>query len=90
LRVEVVAHRGASAYAPENTLAAFRRAAALGADRFECDVVRTKDGRVVVLHDDTVDRTTNGTGRIDALAFADVRTTTRRRSSGSPAGAWRG
>ncbi|MEU1413008.1 glycerophosphodiester phosphodiesterase family protein [Streptomyces sp. NPDC005731] len=55
----VVAHRGASAYAPENTLAAVDRAAAMGIDRVENDVQRTKDGRLVVIHDATLSRTTD-------------------------------
>ncbi|MFG2516831.1 glycerophosphodiester phosphodiesterase [Streptomyces sp. NPDC048584] len=55
----VIAHRGASAYAPENTLAAVDRAAALGVDWVENDVQRTRDGELVVLHDDSLQRTTD-------------------------------
>ncbi|WP_431998300.1 glycerophosphodiester phosphodiesterase [Streptomyces fungicidicus] len=55
----VIAHRGASAYAPENTLAAVDRAAELGADWVENDVQRTRDGELVVLHDDSLQRTTD-------------------------------
>src|SRR5262245_18578452 len=55
----IVAHRGASAYAPENTLAAVDRRTALGFSWIENDVQRTKDGRLVVIHDTTLDRTTN-------------------------------
>ncbi|GAA4950451.1 hypothetical protein GCM10023238_15950 [Streptomyces heliomycini] len=55
----VMAHRGASAYAPENTLAAVDRAAALGVDWVENDVQRTRDGELVVLHDDSLQRTTD-------------------------------
>src|SRR5690242_1220599 len=62
--VAVVAHRGASAYAPENTMAAFRLAATLGADAIELDVHLTADDRLVVLHDDTLERTTTGTGLV--------------------------
>ncbi|MFF9203349.1 glycerophosphodiester phosphodiesterase [Streptomyces sp. NPDC014986] len=58
-RPVVVAHRGASAYAPENTLAAVDKAAALGIDWVENDVQRTKDGELVVLHDDSLRRTTD-------------------------------
>ncbi|MFD1659865.1 glycerophosphodiester phosphodiesterase [Streptomyces caeni] len=58
-RLVVVCHRGASAYAPENTLAAVDRAAALGFGWIENDVQRTKDGRLVVIHDATLARTTN-------------------------------
>jgi glycerophosphoryl diester phosphodiesterase len=56
---QVIAHRGASAYAPENTLAAIDKAAALGIDRVENDVQRTKDGELVVIHDDSLRRTTD-------------------------------
>ncbi|MFF5157132.1 glycerophosphodiester phosphodiesterase [Streptomyces sp. NPDC000348] len=55
----VIAHRGASAYAPENTLAAVDKAAALGVDWVENDVQRTRDGELVVLHDDSLQRTTD-------------------------------
>lgn len=59
--------------APENTIAAFRRAIELwGADQLELDVRLTGDGHVVVIHDDTVDRTTNGTGRVDAMSLAEL------------------
>ncbi|MFD3503153.1 glycerophosphodiester phosphodiesterase family protein [Streptomyces sp. NPDC058676] len=58
-RPAVIAHRGASAYAPENTLAAVDKAAGLGIDWVENDVQRTKDGRLVVLHDDNLRRTTD-------------------------------
>ncbi|WP_149550982.1 glycerophosphodiester phosphodiesterase [Streptomyces marokkonensis] len=58
-RPVIVAHRGASAYAPENTLAAVDKAAALGVDWVENDVQRTKDGELVVLHDDSLQRTTD-------------------------------
>lgn len=60
--VAIIAHRGASAYAPENTLAAFRKAKELGAQWIECDVQLTKDGQPVIFHDSTLNRTTNGTG----------------------------
>jgi len=60
----VFAHRGASAYAPENTLAAFQLALEQGADGIELDVNLTTDGHVVVIHDSIVDRTTNGSGEV--------------------------
>jgi glycerophosphoryl diester phosphodiesterase len=72
-RVLGVAHRGASRVAPENTLAAFRRALDAGAAAVECDVQRTRDGRLVVMHDQTVDRTTDGRGPVAALTFEEVR-----------------
>lgn len=68
-----IAHRGASARAPENTLAAFREAARLGADAIECDVRLCGDGKPVVIHDDTVDRTTDGRGAVARLTLADLR-----------------
>jgi len=57
--IDVIAHRGASAYAPENTLAAFALAAEQGADWFELDCTLTKDGEVIVIHDDDIERTTD-------------------------------
>jgi glycerophosphoryl diester phosphodiesterase len=68
----IIAHRGSSAHAPENTLAAFTLAADQGADAIELDVTLTRDGQVVVIHDDTLDRTTNGTGRVDQLLYAEI------------------
>jgi glycerophosphoryl diester phosphodiesterase len=67
------AHRGASARAPENTLAAFREAEAAGADGLELDVHLSRDGVPVVIHDDTVDRTTDGSGAVGALTFREIR-----------------
>jgi glycerophosphoryl diester phosphodiesterase len=78
----VVAHRGASRYAPENTLAAFRLALAQGAWAVECDVRRTRDDRLVVIHDATVDRTTDGSGLVTALPLDAIR--------GLDAGRWFG
>jgi len=69
----VIAHRGDKAYAPENTLSAFKQAAEKGADAVEFDVKLTSDGHVIVLHDQTVDRTTSGTGDVSKLSFAAVR-----------------
>lgn len=68
----VLAHRGASAYAPENTLAAFNLAFELGADGIELDVSLTRDGIPVVIHDDTVDRTTNGHGAVNQFTLAEL------------------
>lgn len=72
-RALAIAHRGASREAPENTLAAFRRALDAGAPAIECDVQRTRDGRLVVIHDQTVDRTTDGRGAVAALTFEEIR-----------------
>lgn len=69
----VWAHRGASATAPENTLAAFRRALEAGADGVELDVHLTADGHVIVIHDATLDRTTSGRGRVADLPLSAVR-----------------
>ncbi|MFI6996335.1 glycerophosphodiester phosphodiesterase [Nocardia sp. NPDC050175] len=71
--VTVVAHRGLAAGLPENTLAAFRGAAALGVDGIEIDLRVTADGQVVVMHDDTVDRTTDGHGRVVDLTLAEIK-----------------
>jgi glycerophosphoryl diester phosphodiesterase len=69
----VVAHRGNSAVAPQNTLAAFEAAWRAGAGSIELDVQLTADGEVVVIHDDTVDATTDGTGALAGLSLGDVR-----------------
>jgi glycerophosphoryl diester phosphodiesterase len=69
----VVAHRGASGHAPENTMRAFRLAAEMGADAIELDVHRTADGELAVIHDDTLDRTTDRTGAVASLAMAEIR-----------------
>ena len=70
----VTGHRGASGTVPENTLGAFKRALELGADAIELDVHRTKDGQMVVIHDDTVNRTTNGRGAVAEMTFEQIRT----------------
>jgi glycerophosphoryl diester phosphodiesterase len=72
-RPTIFAHRGSSAYAPENTLAAFKLAVTQHADGIELDAKLTADGQVVVMHDDTIDRTTNGTGRIKSLNLEDLK-----------------
>jgi glycerophosphoryl diester phosphodiesterase len=69
----VIAHRGASGTCPENTLAAFRHAQALGADMIELDVQLARDGNVVVIHDWTLDRTTDGSGPVGARSLAELR-----------------
>jgi glycerophosphoryl diester phosphodiesterase len=71
-RRRVVGHRGNRAHAPENTLPSFREAVALGVDAVELDVRLTADGEVVVMHDPTVDRTTDGTGAVAALTWAQL------------------
>src|SRR3990172_9475139 len=69
----VIGHRGASARAPENTLAAFALALDAGADGVECDLRTTVDGVPVVSHDASVDRTTDGSGEIARMTLAEVR-----------------
>ncbi len=72
--VLVLAHRGASLRAPENTVLALKLAERLGADAVEVDVRPTRDGVLVLMHDSTVDRTTDGVGRLSELDLADLRT----------------
>jgi len=67
------AHRGAMETHPENTLVAFREAIKAGAHMIEFDVQLTKDNKMVVIHDGTVDRTTDGTGKVSELTFAEIR-----------------
>jgi glycerophosphoryl diester phosphodiesterase len=69
----IIAHRGAPRNAPENTLPAMREAARLGALWVEVDVKLTADGKPVIIHDDTVDRTTNGRGLVAGLTLAEIR-----------------
>lgn len=68
-----LAHRGASAYAPENTLAAFRLAAEQGADGIELDAKLSRDGVIVAMHDVSVNRTTDGAGRVSDLTLAELK-----------------
>ena len=69
----IYGHRGASGHAPENTLEAFRLAMQMGADGFELDVHLSRDGELVVIHDETVDRTTDGTGLVRELTLAQLK-----------------
>jgi glycerophosphoryl diester phosphodiesterase len=71
--IAVIGHRGGRAIAPENTLAAFRKAIELGADYVEIDVRTTKDGQLVIMHDGTVDRTTNGKGAVSSFTLAEIK-----------------
>ena len=70
---EIWAHRGASAYAPENTLPAFKMALDQGAQGIELDVQRTSDGHLVVVHDETIGRTSNGFGRVVDMTLQELR-----------------
>ncbi|HEX3814214.1 MAG TPA: glycerophosphodiester phosphodiesterase family protein [Mycobacteriales bacterium] len=69
----MIGHRGARAIEPENTIRSFVRAEAEGADEIELDLRVTADGRLVILHDAAVDRTTDGTGELAGLSFAELR-----------------
>ena len=69
----VWAHRGASGYAPENTLAAFQKAVDLGADGVELDIQLTKDDQIVVIHDETIDRTSDGKGWVKDYTLEELR-----------------
>lgn len=71
--MKIWAHRGASGHAPENTLPAFQKAVELGADGVELDIQLTRDGGIVVMHDETVDRTTDGTGWVKDLTLEEIR-----------------
>jgi len=68
-----IAHRGASALAPENTMAAFERAIELGADAIEFDLHLSRDGELVVIHDDTLDRTTDGNGPVHERSLEEIK-----------------
>ena len=81
-KIGVCAHRGDNREAPENTVPAFRLAAEKGAHQIECDVKLSKDGHLVIMHDSTVDRTTNGTGPIAEHTLAELRKL--------DAGSWKG
>ena len=73
MEMKIIAHRGASAHAPENTLAAFQLALEQGADGIELDVMLSKDGQLIVIHDDKVDRTTNGTGKVADMYLSELK-----------------
>ena len=66
-RTQVFGHRGARKYAPQNTLPAFKLAAEMGCDGIELDVHLTTDGALVIIHDDDVEGTTNGTGEVSEI-----------------------
>jgi len=70
---QIMAHRGACGYAPENTIPSFKLAIEQGADGVELDIQLTKDGEIVVIHDETIDRTSNGKGWVKDYTFAELR-----------------
>ena len=80
--VRIAAHRGNSKYYPENTIIAFKSALQLPVDQLEIDLHMSKDGHIVMMHDHTVDRTTNGTGRVRDLTLAELKEL--------DAGSWKG
>jgi len=69
----VYAHRGASGYLPENTMPAFEKAVEMGADGIELDIHKTKDGQLVVIHDEKIDRTSNGKGSVKDYTLEELR-----------------
>ncbi len=72
--IQVIAHRGFSGKFPENTAIAFREALSLGVEAVEFDVHLSRDGSPIVVHDATVDRTSDGSGRVDGLTLSEIRT----------------
>ena len=72
-KVQVIAHRGAAAVRPENTMIAFKKAMELGADAIETDVQLTKDGHLVLIHDESLDRTTNGKGWVKEYTLQELK-----------------
>ncbi|MBB4800464.1 glycerophosphoryl diester phosphodiesterase [Flavobacterium nitrogenifigens] len=68
-----IAHRGAKAYEPENTLQAFQKALDLNSDGIELDVHLSADGHIIVIHDETIDRTTNGKGEVNTFTLAELK-----------------
>jgi HEAT repeat protein/glycerophosphoryl diester phosphodiesterase len=81
-RPEIIAHHGVLEDVPENTFAAFRRAVELGVDGIEIDIRQTKDNQLILMCDETIDRTTDGKGRVDQLLYAEIQQ--------YDAGSWRG
>lgn len=72
-QILVWGHRGASGYAPENTLSSFQKAYEMGADGIELDIQLSKDGKIVVIHDETIDRTTNGKGFVKDFTLQQLK-----------------
>lgn len=73
MKTQIWAHRGASAYAPENTLEAFQLAIDMKSDGIELDVYLTVDGELAVIHDGSIDRTSNGSGSVNEIPFTEMR-----------------
>ena len=79
-----IGHRGARAYEPENTLLSFKKALDLGVNAVELDVRRTKDGKLVVIHDEKVDRTTDGEGLVRELTLEEIKQLTTEKGQKIP------
>ena len=73
-QINVISHRGANIYAPQNTLPAFRRSMEIGVDGFETDVHLTRDGKPVLCHNYTIDKTSNGKGSISQMTLSELKT----------------
>jgi len=71
--IQIIGHRGARGIEPENTIRSFKKALELSVDYIECDVHLTKDGQIILMHDHTVDRTTNGTGPVNSFTYDEIR-----------------
>ena len=82
--VMVIAHRAVWQNAPENSLCAIAESIALGVDMIEIDVLQTRDGELILMHDDTLDRTTNGTGRVMDVDFEYITSLNLRNRAGGP------
>lgn len=80
----IFGHRGASAWRPENSLAAFALAVEQDASGIECDAHLTRDGHIVIMHDDTIDATTDGHGAVSAMTLAELRMVSVRSRNGTP------
>lgn len=70
---KIFAHRGFSGYYPENTMLAFKKAIEIGVDGIELDVQLTKDNTIVIIHDETIDRTTNGNGLVNSYTYDELK-----------------
>lgn len=71
--MQIIGHRGARGIEPENTMRSYKKAIELNVDYIECDVHKTKDSQIVLIHDHTVDRTTNGKGLVNSFSFDEIR-----------------
>lgn len=71
--MEIIGHRGGASIGPENTLACYKKGIEAGADMIEIDIHLTKDGKIVICHDQSIDRTTNGKGKIREMTFDEIR-----------------